>query len=185
VENGNPRKLEAATHPPRCSQRRADKALKRSLSRAEPKVRIHSPPAESPCLAGFRPPTSKTELTVTGDRKFESVSLQRGVCKLSVPREAPALTPARRIPAAFRGTGRIAYQQRVRCEPASDGRRWFHKVTLNYVIYSPRISRVNSAYLRHILIPPHQRFQSPSREDANHVLHYTSEQVRQNNHRMV
>jgi hypothetical protein len=54
-----------------------------------------------------------------------------------------------------------------------------------YVIYSPRKPRVNSAYLTHTLIPPHRGFQSPSREDANHVLHYTSEQVRQNNDRMV
>src|ERR1700749_1404933 len=52
----------------------------------------------------------KHHLTGKAPYKFESISLQRGVCKLSVPREAPALTPARRIPAAFRGTGRIANQ---------------------------------------------------------------------------
>ena len=36
-------------------------------------------------------------------------------------------------------------------------------------------------------LDPHRTkdFENPSREDANHVLHYTSEQVRQNNDRMV
>jgi len=39
-----------------------------SVSRAELKFRIHSPPAESPCLAGFRPPASKRRAFPAGLR---------------------------------------------------------------------------------------------------------------------
>ena len=50
------------------------------LSGVEPDVRIHLPPAESPCLAGFRPPTSRDPFgywSYERDRWFESGSLQR------------------------------------------------------------------------------------------------------------
>ena len=36
--------------------------LRNMMRMAELKVRIHSPPADSPCLAGYSPPTSKAGL---------------------------------------------------------------------------------------------------------------------------
>ena len=46
-------------------------------------VRIHLPPAESPCLGGFRPPTSRDPFgywSSERDRWFEPGSLHQRVC---------------------------------------------------------------------------------------------------------
>ena len=57
-----------------------------------PTVRIRFPPAESPCLAGFRPPTSRDPFgywSYERDRWFESGSLQ-GHSRCSAPHRIEA-----------------------------------------------------------------------------------------------
>ena len=68
----------------------------------EPEVRIHSPPADSPCLAGYSPPTSKSRAFPAG---------VRGGAGSAVGRDGRGAVVWRR-PAAISLSGQIPVPQR-------------------------------------------------------------------------
>ena len=88
----------ARPHTPNCSYA----GRNRCLSRAELEVRIHSPPADSPCLAGYFPPTSKSRAFAAG---------VRGGAGSAVGRDGRGAVIWRR-PAAISLSGQIPVPQR-------------------------------------------------------------------------
>src|SRR5262245_9744498 len=67
------------------------------------KVRIHLPPADSPCLAGYSPPTSKSRAFPAGVRGGAGSAVGRDGCGAVIRRRRAAISLAGRIPVPQRG----------------------------------------------------------------------------------
>src|SRR5262249_30408547 len=67
------------------------------------KVRIHLPPRDSPCLAGYSPPTSKSRAFPAGVRGGAGSAVGRDGCGAVIRRRRAAISLAGRIPVPQRG----------------------------------------------------------------------------------